>query len=133
MTKAHYAHNLNFTQDLLVTRGKSDGERAALETFASGYFAGAKTLGRGVGSLESGEPDRALFVLQEAWRRAAACDENLKDFNGGGQELMKMKAESSEALGLVDLVIKGPFGRTYFHRSSGYDRMNQIIIKIRFM
>ncbi|KAK8947041.1 hypothetical protein KSP39_PZI007289 [Platanthera zijinensis] len=26
-----------------------------------------------------------------------------------------------------------PFGGTYFHRSSGHDRMNQSLIKVRFM
>ncbi|KAK8965409.1 hypothetical protein KSP40_PGU004510 [Platanthera guangdongensis] len=26
-----------------------------------------------------------------------------------------------------------PFGRTYFHRSSGYDRMNRTLIMTRFM
>ncbi|KAK8934782.1 hypothetical protein KSP39_PZI014517 [Platanthera zijinensis] len=55
--------------------------------------------------------------------------------------LLKQGISKEEADGIIEkiraaggvAVMEAPFGGTYFHRSSGHDRMNRTLIKSRFM
>ncbi|PKA59991.1 Putative invertase inhibitor [Apostasia shenzhenica] len=107
LSNANYTHNLGRARELLTDgSGLPEAFRPAVEACAAGYRDGIQHIGRGIASVESGDVYRALFHLQEAWKRAVACGEGLNAGGGGGGMSPWLSKENSDALRTIGLAIK---------------------------
>ncbi|KAK8937163.1 putative terpene synthase 2 [Platanthera zijinensis] len=63
------------------------------------------------------------------YERDENCNGLLLDF--AKMDFIYLQAIHQAEAQQVSIMIKAPFGGTYFHRSSGYDRLNRTIIKLK--